>query len=63
MSYYLSVRFQGTILFEIFNREGGVSLTQAWAAALPAVLATAKQNAYGSTELVLRIDDQPVIQR
>lgn len=61
MSYYLSVRSKGQILFEIWNREGGVSLTQAWVAALPAILKCERLD--GANQLLLRIDDEPVLSR
>lgn len=59
--FYLSVRCKNQTLFEIFSREGGITLEQAWAAALPALRKADRLT--GTNQLVLRIDDEPVLDR
>jgi len=59
--FYLSVRSQGQVLFEMYNREGGITLVDAWAAALPALLKCERLPGYN--QLLLRVDDQTVLDR
>jgi len=59
--FYLSVRSKNQILFEIWNRDGGITLAEAWAAALPAVLKCERLPGYN--QLMLRIDDETVLDR
>lgn len=59
--FYLSVRSKNQTLFEIYSRAGGLTLAEAWAAALPALLKCERES--GCNQVLLRIDDRPVLDR
>jgi hypothetical protein len=59
--FHLRVSCAGQTIFEVYNLTGELSLTQAWAAALPALLNT--QRTPDINRIELRLDDGPVLGR